>query len=77
MTGELLQKLSRDGGARLKWQVCRTLGIAPGSLTYRLMSRRRVIEYACQMVLDMGAESAQTGESFDMGRFLRLKEGAK
>ena len=80
MTAErLIGELSRDAPARLKWAVCRYLGIRPGSPGWLLMSRRRALAWACHIALD-AAESGvgeERGESFDPERFRRMKEAAR
>ena len=80
MTAEkLLEELRRDAPARLKWTVCRYLGIRPGSLAWLLMSRRRVMAWACHIALDAaeGSAGADRNEGFDPERFRRMKEAAR
>lgn len=72
---ELLDCLRRDSAARLKWLVCRRLGILPGSREERRMTLRRTVECACHLLLDEGAESGNAG--FDMARFRRLERSGK
>ena len=87
MTEKLLEELEGDCLERLRWAVCRRLGILPGSRGWRLMTGRRVLRYACHMALDereraargegdVGArrESGAAG-SFDMERFRGLGGG--
>ncbi|MCM1150239.1 MAG: hypothetical protein NC319_09195 [Butyricicoccus sp.] len=80
MTEELLGELAGDSLERLKWLVCRELGIPPGSLAWYSMTARRVIRYACHLALDVrergfsagdGAER-ETAEGFDLERFREL-----
>lgn len=52
MTERLLRELAGDCQERLKWLVCRELGILPGSWLWRLMTARRVLRYACHLALD-------------------------
>ena len=80
MTAEkLLEELRRDAPARLKWTVCRYLGIRPGSLAWLLMSRRRVMAWACHIALDAAGNGAgvDRNEGFDPERFRRMKEAAR
>ena len=76
---ELLSQLRRDTPARLKWTVCRYLGIRPGSLAWLLMSRRRVMLWACHIALDTAGNGAGADKSggFDPERFRQLKEAAR
>ena len=50
----LLASLERDSFSRLRWVVCRRLGISPVSLKARTMGRTRLIICAANLVLDMG-----------------------
>lgn len=83
MTEQLLEKLAADCPARLKWLVCRRLGIAPGSLAWRAMSARRVLKYACHLALDerggtsvrSAAEPDSENGEFDLKRFEALSRG--
>lgn len=80
MTAEkLLSQLRRDAPARLKWTVCRYLGIRPGSMAWLLMSRRRVMAWACHITLDAAGNSvgADRNEGFDPERFRQMKEAAR
>ena len=80
MTAEkLLSQLRRDTPARLKWTVCRYLGIRPGSPGWLLMSRRQVMAWACHIALDADGNGAGTDRngSFDPERFRQLKEAAR
>ena len=80
MTAEkLLGELRSDAPARLKWTVCRYLGIRPGSLGWLLMSRRRALAWACHIALDAagGGAGEERNEGFDSERFQRMKEGAR
>ena len=83
MTEKLLEELSGDCWERLRWVVCRRLGILPGSWGWRLMTRRRALRCACQLALDEresgGTRRAAAGEfergesgGFDMERFRQL-----
>ena len=76
---KLLEELRRDAPARLKWTVCRYLGIRPGSLAWLLMSRRRVMVWACHIALDTAGSGAgaDRNEGFDPERFRQLKEAAR
>lgn len=84
VTERLLEELAGDCMERLKWVVCRRLGIAPGSWGWYLMSGRRVLRYACHMALDArerGGEAAAgleagTAGGFDLERFRELGGGA-
>ena len=78
MTAEtLLEQVARDSAGRLRWKVMERLGICPASLRGRLLTRRRALRLACQMVLDQQEKDgvctgAGTNPNFDMGRFERL-----
>ena len=81
MTEKLLSELDGDSVERLKWLVCRTLGILPGSLGWYLMSGRRAVRYACHMALDARGRTAAlepreagSAAGFDMERFRAMKE---
>ena len=78
-TEALLQRTAGDLSGRLRWRVMQRLGISPASLQGLLLSRRRALRLACQMVLDAPPVSApvQVGSNpnFDMERFLRLSGG--
>lgn len=80
MTERLLEELDADSVERLKWLVCRRLGIVPGSWSWRLMTGRRAVRLACHMALDArdtagaGPEEAGQGAGFDMERFRAMKE---
>ena len=76
---KLLNELRRDAPARLKWMVCRYLGIRPGSLAWLLASRRRVMVWACHIALDTAGNGTGTNENegFDPERFRRMKEAAR
>ena len=74
MTERLLESLERDEFDRLRWLVCRGLGLRPGSVTERLMSRRSVLRCACHMVLD-GQSDISESSGFDMERFRKLGGG--
>ena len=80
MTAEkLLGELRADAPARLKWAVCRYLGIRPGSLGWLLMSRRRALAWACHIALDAAEDGVgeERNEGFDPERFRRMKEAAR
>lgn len=80
MTAEkLLGELRADAPARLKWAVCRYLGIRPGSPAWLLMSRRRALAWACHIALDTAGNGAgeERNEGFDPDRFRRMKEAAR
>ena len=78
MTAEtLLEQASLDACGRLRWKVMQRLGICPASLRGRLLTRRRALKLACQLVLDQqekdgACTGAGTNPNFDMGRFERL-----
>lgn len=82
MTERLLEELAGDSLERLKWLVCRRLGILPGSWLWHSMTARRVLRCACHMALDArsrggfadgGAESERgAAEGFDWERFREL-----
>ena len=78
MTAEtLLERTSRDLSGRLRWRVMQRLGICPASLRGRLLSRRRAMRLACQLILDAGEADSRampvgTNPNFDMARFERL-----
>ena len=79
MTEELLEELAGDSLERLKWLVCRELGISPGSWGWYSMTARRVIRFACHLVLDAreraefaGGEERETAEGFNLERFREL-----
>lgn len=80
MTEKLLEELEGDSLERLKWLVCRELGILPGSWGWYAMTARRVIRFACHLALDTrgrggsadaGAER-ETAAGFDLERFREL-----
>ncbi len=81
MTEKLLDELAGDSPERLKWLVCREVGIAPGSLAWYAMTPRRVLRFACHLALDARERAAFTGgggdergaaEGFDLERFREL-----
>lgn len=82
MTEELLEELAGDSMERLKWLVCRELGIAPGSWGWYSMTARRVLRFACHLALDAreragfsggaGDEERETAAGFDLERFREL-----
>jgi len=71
--GELLRELEKDHMARLRHVVLAKLGVFPLGLRARMISDRKILEYACHMVLDKGGSGG--GSSFDMDKFIRMKEG--
>lgn len=83
MTEKLLEELAGDSLARLKWVVCRELGILPGSWGWRFMTARRALKYACHLVLDArerggdadAVREAGAAEGFDLERFYKLGGG--
>lgn len=80
MTEKLLEELAGDSLERLKWLVCRQLGIRPGSWGWHTMTARRVIRFACHLALDArgsgasldGGAERETAEGFDLERFREL-----
>ena len=54
----LLEGLERDSFSRLRWVVCRRLGLSPVSLRAMTMTRKRLIYCAANLVLDMGKKAA-------------------
>lgn len=72
--GKLLEALEKDHMARLRHVVLTRFNICPLGLRARLISDRRIIECACQLVLD--ERGGEGGGSFDMERFIRMKEGS-
>ena len=79
MTDRLLEELAGDCWERLRWVVCRRLGVLP----WRVASRRRVLRYALKIALDererrageRGAAAVTergAGGGFDMERFRQL-----
>ncbi len=80
MTQRLLEELDGDCLERLKWLVCRRLGILPGSWGWYAMTARRVIRFACHLALDArergefadGGAERETAEEFDLERFREL-----
>ena len=77
---ELLERTARDAAGRLRWRVMERLGICPVSLRGRLLSRRRALQLAAQLVLDAGqgacSEAAPCANpNFDMERYRRLTGG--
>ena len=70
----LLEALEGDGMARLRHAVLREAGVPPFSLRAALVSNRRLLRYACHLVLD-GREHGGGSGGFDMERFRRMKEG--
>lgn len=78
---KLMEKLAGDCMERLRWVVCRRLGILPGTPGWRFMSARRVLKYACHMALDARENGARmpgaqresgSAAEFDMERFRAL-----
>ena len=65
--------------SRLKWKVCTALGICPGTVQWRRMTRREVLEFAAQLALDLNersqSETPGANPNFDTDRFNRLREG--
>ena len=65
--------------SRLKWKVCAALAISPGSAQWRRLTRRAVLEFAAQLVLDAQEnthdEIPGANPNFDATRFNRLREG--
>lgn len=81
MSGEeLIEKLSCDPVARLRWRVCREFHILPFSRAAKRMTDRQVVFCGAQMVLDRRErDGARAGEEarnggFDKARFARLAE---
>lgn len=77
---ELLARTARDAAGRLRWRVMERLGICPVSLRGRLLSRRRALKLAAQLVLDAGQAlpgetEPCTNPNFDMERYRRLTGG--
>ena len=70
---EMIEAVRSDSCARLKWRVLRQLGVSPLSLRARLLTKRRTLRLACQMILDLPAESGgsirESNPNFDMARF--------
>lgn len=72
---QLIESLSGDSMARLRWRVMRALGIAPCSAAARSMTDSECLTYAAHMVLDMRQDRAKTeNPAFDMARFAALRE---
>lgn len=73
MTDSLLQQLNGDHWERLRWLVCRRLGVPP----WRPLSRKTVLKCALHLALDAqdppppDTERAD-GSSFDFDRFRQL-----
>lgn len=69
----MIEAVRSDSCARLKWRVLRQLGVSPLSLRARLLTKRRVLRLACQMILDLPAENGgsirESNPNFDMARF--------
>lgn len=83
MTDRLLDELAGDCWERLRWVVCRRVGILPGSRLWRLMTRRQMLSLACHLALDAREGGAQQPDAapdteralsagFDLERFRRL-----
>jgi len=73
--GRLLEALRGDPMARLRHAVLKKAGIPPFSLRAAFIGRKQILRYACHLALD-AEESGELGAgSFDMGRFLEMKEG--
>lgn len=70
----MLEALRGDSMARLRHAVLREAGIPPFSLKARLIGRRALLRYACNLVLDAESAPTQAGDSFDMQRFMEMKE---
>ena len=83
MTAEtLLERTARDAAGRLRWRVMERLHICPASLRGRLLSRRKALHLACQLVLDADARNGAAVQggvnpNFDMGRYRRLAGGGR
>ena len=73
MSAALLESLKRDDMARLRFVVCRELGLVPGSLSARLLTRRQVLTLACHLVLERERGGGEENSRFDMARFYALK----
>ena len=69
----MIEAVRSDSCARLKWRVLRELGICPVSLRAKLLTKRRALRLACQMILDLPAENGgsirESNPNFDMARF--------
>ena len=68
---KLLEALRGDSLGRLRHLILREAGLSPFSLRGALISKKRLLRYACQLVLDR--ERASAGD-FDMRRFEEMKE---
>lgn len=72
---KLIEALSSDPMARLRWRVMKNLGITPGSHEARNMTDAECLSYAVHMVLDMSAEQVRNANpAFSMARFRGMKE---
>ena len=72
----LLEALRENSMARLRHAVLEKAGVPPFSLRAWLISNRRILRYACHLVLDEEQGKLQSGAGFDMERFLKMKEGS-
>lgn len=77
----LLEALSKNARARLRWRVMRELGITPGSRQARKISDLDCIVYGLHMLLDMrkggiAAAGRQKNPAFDESRFEALRGGS-
>lgn len=73
----MMSKRAQRPIKRLRWKVLSRFGILPGGLMDALVSNRRVILCAQNMLMDMGTEPEEQLENpeFDRVRFERLGEG--
>lgn len=76
---ELLSAVEGDKLERLKWIVLRRLGVSPVSWQARLLSGRRAVICACQLLLDLRSSSSAPGagnSGFDMEKFKEMRRNA-
>lgn len=74
---ELLAALKDDSVARLRHAMLKEAGVSPFSLRARFISDRQLLRYACHLALDRAAGEEKGEGSFDMERFLKMKEGVR
>lgn len=69
---ELLEKAECSAMARLKWIILQRLGVCPLSFCAMLLSRKKVLQIAAQLVLDDSPTQKEGNPCFDMARFRSL-----
>ena len=80
MTEFSAKSLERSTASRLKWRVCRLMGIKPYSSEWKRLTRRRVVMCAAMLVSEMEGlrrddDSGEANPHFDERRFEELRRG--